>query len=406
MRRALLIVASIIFLAGIGFGIYLFFFAKDSATLVGTDGVPFGSADDVTGEQTPDIGETPVPAGEEVAPRLIRITDNAVSYGMVAFTLPSRVVPSDTASGTPTTLPGDTEIRYIDRASGNVYSYLVHERTLARIANRTLPGIQHASWLTDGSMAYVQFISKDAGSEQVETYALPSNGEGGFFLERGLGQVAVSGTSTLFTLLPSTTGSIGSVARTDGTSPRTLFTSPLSALIVHLSNGPYMASTKATSGLDGYALVLDGAGVWSRMLGPLRGLSILPSPDGKKVLYTYLEGRTLRMSVLDRATNESISLPVATFSEKCVWTRDSLSLYCGVPKSLSGNLPDDWYQGALITVDRIWRIDLSDRVATLIIDPLEAGDALVDVTAPTLDGTEDVFVFRNKTDGSLWVYDL
>lgn len=406
MRRVLIIVASIIFLAGIAFGIYIFFFAKGSATLIGSDGVPFGSADDVTGGGGEEVSDTPVKAGEEVAPRLIRITDSPVALGMSAVALPSRVVPSDVASGTPTTLPGDTEIRYIDRSSGNVYSYLMHERTLARISNRTLPGVQEAKWLSDGSMAYARFLSSGTANEQIETYALHADGSEGFFLERDLSEVAISGTSTLFTMLPSSNGSIGSVAHTDATSPRTLFTTPLSSLVVHLSDGPYMAATRASSGLDGYALVLDAAGSWSRMFGPLRGLSILPSPDGRKVLYSYLDGRTLRLSVFDRATSDSVSLPIVTFSEKCSWTSDSTALYCGVPKSLSGNLPDDWYQGALITVDRLWRVDLSDRVATLIIDPSETGGALIDVTAPIVDANADVFVFRNKTDGSLWAYDL
>lgn len=403
MRRLLIIVASIVFLAGIGAFLWFMFGPKDP-TLTGTDGVSFGEIPDAP--LSPDgVGEEPVAAGEEIAPRLVRITDRYTSDGVVAITLPSRAVPSESGTGTPETLPGDIEIRYIDRASGNVYSYLVHERTLARISNRTLPGIQEAAWLSDGSRAYVRFLG-NAASDEVDTYALPADGTEGFFLQKNLAQVAVAGTSTVFTLLPTGTGSTGGVSRPDGSAPRALFTAPFSSLVVHLSNGPYMAHTKASSALDGYALVLDGAGTWSRLLGPLRGLTILPSPDGTKVLMSYVTGRTLQFAVYDRSRLETVALPVSTMTEKCAWTSDSQSLYCGVPIALSGTLPDDWYQGVTRTSDRIWRIDMQDRVATLIIDPSEAGETDIDLESPALDPRSDVFTFRDKVTGALFVYDL
>lgn len=405
MRRALIIVASIVFIAGI-LAFLWFVFGPKEPTLTGTDGVPFGESPDAPlGTDIIGEGNGPVPAGEEVAPRLVRITDRFTSSGVVAINLPTRAVQPESGTGTPETLPGDTEIRYIDRASGNVYSYLVHERTLARVSNRTLPGIQEASWLSDGSMAFVRFLA-DSTTDAVDTYALRADGTEGFFLEKNLSQVAVSGTTTLFSMLPSGGGITGSVARTDGTNPRTLFTAPFTSLVVHLSNGPYMAHTRASSALDGYALTLDAAGTWSRMFGPFRGLSILPSPSGAWVLESHVEGRVVRLRLYERATGSFISLPVITFTEKCAWSADSTTLFCGVPKALSGNLPDDWYQGATRTFDRLWRIDVADRVATLLIDPSEAEEIDVDVASPTLDSRGDVFTFRDRVTGSLFVYDL
>lgn len=406
MKRALIIVASIIFLLGIGFGIYLIFGPKDPS-LTASDGVSFDEAGDAPLPIDPTEGATgPVPAGEEIAPRLIRITESPIALGMAIFELPSQVVPAETASGTPQTLPGDVEIRYIDRASGNIYAYRFYDRTLERIANRTLPGVQEASWLDDGSLAYTRFISGSDGADRVETYALPASGEGGYFLERGLSQASVIGTTTLFTLMPSTAGSVGTVSSADGTNSRTLFSSPLASLIVHLSNGPFMAHTKASASLDGYAFTIGAGGQFSRILGPLRGLSILPSPSGSLVLYTYMDGRTLRMSVLDRADGTSTALPIATLAEKCTWSSDSRAIFCGVPRGVSGALPDEWYQGVISFSDRIWRIDMDGRVATLLIDPATSGEATIDMTGLKTDGRNDILTFRNRIDGSLWAYDL
>lgn len=406
MRRALIILASIIFLAGIGVGIYMLF-GPDEASLSTSEGVSFEEAGDVPLAEDPTEGATgPVPAGEEIAPRLIRITENPVALGAAIFNLPSQVVPSETGTGTPQTLPGDVEIRYVDRASGNIYAYRFFDRTLERIANRTLPGIQEASWLSDGSLAYARFLSGNDGEDRVETYALPASSEGGYFLERGLSQATVIGTTTLFTLMPSTGGSVGTISSADGTNSRTLFSSPMASLIVHLSNGPYMAHTKASAGIDGYAFSIAGNGSFTRILGPARGLSILPSPSGAYVLYSYLEGRTLRLSLLERATGEVTALPVATISDKCTWASDSTVVFCGVPRAVTGTLPDDWYQGAVSFSDRLWRIDVAGRVATLVIDPAATGEMPVDMTGLKTDGRNNVLTFRNKADGSLWAYDL
>ncbi len=73
---------------------------------------------------------------------------------------------------------------------------------------------------------------------------------------------------------------------------------------------------------------------------------------------------------------------------------------------MTGTMPDDWYQGVASFSDRLWKIDLSGRVATLVIDPKQAGNVDIDMEGLTLDRTNDVLVFTNKRDQSLYAYDL
>lgn len=406
-RRIAIIIAAAIVVIGGAIGVWYLLGDGDAELTVGDPFGGLGGGEAVPGTDLPTTG-TQQDAGEQLAPRFVRITDGPVAPGAVAFGI--RVPTEDTAATTSTssvqTAP-DVEVRFIDRASGNVYAYVTHARTLTRINNRTLPGIQEASWVADGSRAYVRFLSSSQGSERVDTFMLPATGTGGFLLEQGLDQALVSGTSTLVTLFRGTTGSVATIANADGSNTRTLFSSLLSSIIVRPTSGSLYAVTKPSALLEGYAFQVNRtSGAFSRILGPFRGLSILPSPDGSRVLFSYVEGGVVRLRVLDTAARTSTALPVATFAEKCVWTANGRGAYCGVPTAIQGMQPDLWHQGASGFSDRIWRIDLDERVAKLVVDPNEVADVTVDAVALATDPIEDVLVFTDKSTGALFLYDL
>lgn len=413
MRRILIIIAGIIVVLGAAIGIYLIFFANSDGLTVGPSGSPFGSAEDRTDGlgQAIDVGVPVQGAGTLYAPRLLRLSDAPVSHGAFALYIPAQTttVGTTTASGTPPeviTTPEEVEARYIDRQSGNVYSFRIHERTMTRISNKTLPGIQEAIWSSDGSRAFVRFLEADTdASEHISTFSLPIDGEGGYFLERDIAQVAVQGSSTLI-MLQNTEGSNVSLAGADGTGSRSLFFSTIRNLTMAIAGSNFVATTKAAAILDGYAFLVDRAGSFTRLLGPLPGLSTLPNPAGTKVMYSYNDRSTLVSQVLDVTNRSTVPLPLATLPEKCVWSRDGLALYCAVPTTLGANLPDDWYQGARSFSDRVWKVDLDTRVASLVFDPAQLADIAMDMDALTLDSASDVLLFRNRIDGSLWSYDL
>lgn len=416
MKRILIIIASVIVFVGIGVGIYFYFFANKPALTVKPGGstLPLGGGASIQPANTTvtsqDLGVPVQGAGTVVAPRLIRITDNRVALGSVAIYMPGRPASSSTvATGTPALPAVDPEVKveYVERESGNIYAYTAHTRTLTRLTNKTLPGAQKASWLSDGSLAFVQFLEKNGADEHIDTYALPATGSDGYFLEQDLAQASALGTTTLLTLLPGTNGSTASLSTPSGTGIRTLFTSALSSLLVTFGNSTYIATTKGSSVTDGYAFSVDPAsGTFTRALGPLPGLSTLLSPSGKLLLYNYNDAGKMTLGVLDLTTHTATRLPLATLSEKCAWSNDSLSLYCGIPTGYPGTLPDDWYQGTIAFSDRLWKIDLRSRVASLVIDPKQAGGVDVDAVGLTVDRTNDILVFMNRRDGTLWAYDL
>lgn len=426
MRRILTILAVLIVIAGCAVAVYIFFFSNANPGLVVDDGIysenPFGtpgedvSSDTVPGNEEGGEGtstDTPGPiAGVRVAPNLIKITPGPVARGILVTNASTTPVASlaSTTEDIPSGPSFVTKAHYIDRQSGNMYVYNVTEGTSERVTNHTAPGVQEVSWLSNGSLAFLRFLVAEGGIEHIETYALPADGSEGRFLARDLSEVAVRGNDTLFTLTQSTSGSVGSLAKPDGSGTVTLFSSPLSAVEVAFAGTNMLAHTKPSRVMGGYVfLVQRPSGTFSKLLGPLFGVTALPSYTGKQLLVTHVVNGAPVLSLFDVETRTTTTLPVATLTEKCVWAPDGLSAYCAVPISLSAsgnNLPDSWYQGTVSFSDRLWKIDLTARVATLVANLPDLTDDPVDAVSLSLDAKETTLVFLNKRDGSLWAYSL
>lgn len=397
MRRTLIIGAVVIVLAGIGVGAYFYFFSGSPGVAV----APAGSTIlPVAGQNTPTTTQTPSPVAEPVAvsARLVKISAGPVVPGEVVIN--KKVV---NASSSP-----ETTVNFIERESGNVFSYLVGAGTLTRTSNRTLPGIQSASWLPDGSVAFVRYLS-GADFSTINTYALSANdaGGGGFFLSQDLADIAVSSTNVL-SLASGVNGSVASVQHTDGTRATAAFTTPLSSIRVSFAGKDrYLAYTKPAATLSGSAFLVGGAR-FSRVAGPRNGLVALASPLGGWVLVSYVSNTAMQMELVNAATNEVLPLPVATIADKCVWAADDSAMYCGVPVSppATGQYPDDWYQGAAAFNDRVWKINVSGRYAQLVFDFSKEASGSLDAEAFAVDALGTTLVFVNKNDGSLWSYSL
>lgn len=401
MQRTLIIGAIVVVLAGAGLAAYLYF-ANTASVVV----APTASGDanfPIAGGnvQTP-VTEEPIqtiisPVSQTtVNSRLVKISEGPVVLG--------EVVTSKAATASSS---AQVSVSYIERQSGNIYSYSVTAGTKTRTSNKTVPGIQSAVWLPDASVAFVRYLSGDDYST-INSYALPSNGSDGFFLQQNLSDITVSSTSIL-SLSSGVNGSIASLSRTDGTKSKEVFTMPLSSLRISFAGkNQYLAYTKPSARLSGSAFLIDSAGRFLRIAGPLNGLVAKVSPSGKWALVSYESGGTMQMNLVNTLTNESLTLPVVTIADKCVWTADDSAVYCGIPVNPSPNFnyPDDWYQGAVSFSDRIWKIDVSGRYAQFVLDFSKENKEDLDATALAIDSLNTALVFVNKKDGSLWSYSL
>lgn len=419
MRRTLTILAVIVVLLGIAVAAYFLFFAGSGAGLtVDTStgnpfGTPSGNASNPSNNgSTAGSGTPSTIAGVQVAPHLLKITSAPVARGFLVLdassTIPVSLASTTATSSTPPKPLLSTSVRYINRESGNMYAYDLGVGTSERLTNHTAPGVEEAAWVGDGSRAFIRFLTNDTDkSEHIDTYALPADGSDGRLLPRDLSQVLTQATSTVFTLMPNSSGSVGSLAKADGSAPAPLFTSPLSAIRVSFAGTNLFAYTKPSANLNGYAFTIDRkSGSFTKVAGPLPALTALPSPSGKEALVSYLTNGSFTFALFDVATHVMTTLPIATFAEKCVWAKDGQSAYCAVPTALTAeNLPDSWYQGTVAFSDRIWKIDLIARAATLVANlPQLASKDPIDAVSLSVDRDENTLVFMNKRDGSLWAY--
>ncbi len=399
MRRTLTIAAIVIVLLGLGVGAYFYFSASTpSITVAPAGSVSFPSAGQsgtsATSATTPAASAVPE-APVAVSTRLVQISAGPVVPGEV-------VTNTRTATGSST-----VAVSYIARESGNVFTYLPSTQTLTRTNNKTIPGIQSASWLPDASVAFVRYLSGDTFST-INTYALASSSSAGFFLPQNLSDIAVSETGIL-TSATGVNGSLVSLGRIDGSHMTTLFTTPLTAIRTSFAGkNRYLVFSKPSATLDGDAFLVDSAGRFSRIAGPLPGLTALASPSGKWVLVSFARGSSMQMELVNTSTGAVLPLPVATITDKCVWTSDETAIYCGVPLSPSTSYayPDDWYQGAVSFSDRIWKIDVTGRYAQLALDFSQANKGALDAEALAIDPSSTTLVFVNKIDGSLWSFSL
>lgn len=434
MRRTLIIAGILLLIIGAGLA-YFYFFEKPRGIAV----VPQGAVNFPTaGQREPTAGggastaSTQTAAPEAVSSRLTRISGGPVVPGEAVVDIPAKNASpvgdqiSNGASSSPSSTSlgvNDVAVSYIERQSGNVYVYVKSAGTVARKTNKTLPGIQSALWVPDGSTAFVRYLS-GADFSSVSTYALPvDNGlsadRQGFFLPQNLADIAIASSSpvgnpisngaSILTLASGVNGSVASLGKIDGSRTSDAFTTPLSALrIAFAGKNQYLAFTKPTSSLPGYAFFVDKNGRFSRVAGPANGLVALPSPSGKHVLISYIQDGSMQLALITAATGETTTLPVATIADKCVWTADDSAVYCGIPVSPSAiyQYPDDWYQGAVAFSDRIWKIDVTDRFAQLVFDFSLETESALDAQAMAINPLGTMLVFVNKNDGSLWAYSL
>ncbi|VAW32823.1 hypothetical protein MNBD_CPR01-598 [hydrothermal vent metagenome] len=323
---------------------------------------------------------------------LFKITQGPVAPGITVFD----------ASAT------NTVIRYVDRKTGNIYSYTTTLNKNIRLSNKTIPGIFSASWLSDGSWVYLRYFQPQSASHSVETYAIRADGSDGFFLPQGITQISTHKSDAILTLASGVNGSICTRANTKYQRTSMAFQTPMSLISSgFIGSHSYFVYTKPSANQYGYAFSVVN-GDFSQIAGPEKGLDVRISPNGKYLIESYNDNqKTLHMVLIDLTTHASTLLPITTIADKCVWTSDSVSVYCGVPKNIpDGEYPNDWYKGVVSFSDKIWRIDVKNRYVQLLIDPNKNVGEPIDAISLAIDASKHILSFINKKDGALWAYKM
>lgn len=324
----------------------------------------------------------------------------------------------ETEAAPETPAPPETEfapqIRYVARATGNVYQTFADIIDERKFSGTLVPRVYEAYVGNGGEGVIMRYLKDDertiatfAGNLPKENLGEDSIGEkelSGLFLPENISDLVLSPDATrIFYLLPFGDGVAGVTAGMLGDKKSQVFDSPYAEWLAQWPRGNMITITTKPSYLAaGYMYTINtDKKDFVKVLGDIYGLTTLTSPDGKLVLYA---DSTLALSVYDMASKDIQPLSVNTLPEKCIWSKTSDSIYCAVPKFISGTgYPDSWYKGQVSFSDEIWKLDAVTGTAERISDMVSsAGSEDIDGWKLALGATEEYLFFVNKKDSILW----
>jgi|GEM_PF-345989 len=304
-------------------------------------------------------------------------------------------------------------VRYVERATGNVYESLVDQINEVKLTTTTIPQTYEANFAGKSAFAVLRYLGDDAKTIEAFLGNMPPEILGGdtgaselsgSFLPENITDMSVSpDSSSIFYLFKNNTGVVGVTAQASGTNKNQIFSSPFTEWLSFWPNDRMITlTTKPSYAVPGYVYAIDPATKkMTRVMSGVNGLTTLASPSGKLVLYA---NNTLDLRIFNIDAQGSTTVGIKTLPEKCVWGLDSIYLYCAVPNYVSGaNYPDTWYQGEISFSDQIWKVNTENGNTTLLADPaaFQAGEDM-DGIKLSLDKSGKYLFFVNKKDSSLW----
>ncbi|MFA5792021.1 MAG: hypothetical protein WC884_03220 [Candidatus Paceibacterota bacterium] len=445
-RNFILLIIILIITIVIVFG-FLYFSQPTSPTGDETEGTnffsqfnPFGSGKTTTPPTTTppvDISGDTGDQNPEIKQKLTKVSSMPIA-GFTIFSKerlvapvpilssPSGEVPNGTVStniklGTGTPTPPLTEfapaLRYVERATGNIYQTFIDKIEERRFTTTIIPKVYEAYFGNKAETVVMRYLKGDGRT--IETFlgnlpkellggdTLENNEIKGSFLPNNIKDISVSSDNgSIFYLFNVGDSMVGTTLNLTTNKKVQIFSSPFTEWLSwwpnNNTNKMITLTTKPSANILGYMYSMTETGKnFNKILGNINGLTTLTSPDGKQILYS---DNTLSLRIYNTDTKSSVLLGVKTLSEKCVWGSTSEVVYCSVPKLIDvGQYPDVWYQGEASFTDQFWKIDTKTGNATIIVDPtIINGGGEIDGTKLALDNNENYLFFVNKKDSFLW----
>jgi hypothetical protein len=202
------------------------------------------------------------------------------------------------------------------------------------------------------------------------------------------------------------TGAQITLFNTNSLKTEILSTLPISEWIPFITEKQeiYVQSKTSSEALSGVYILINKK--LKQVFRPTKGLTALVSPTGNTIFYSILNPTLV--SLLTTYTKEeggiqtlqqTKSLQVQTFAEKCIWDTGEENLFCGAPVDYASTI-DNWYLGTQTTNDRVYSFNVKTGLEKFI--ELDSTQATIDIIKPTTSPSKEYLYFINKKDLSLW----
>ena len=308
---------------------------------------------------------------------------------------------------------GKANIRYMEKQTGHIYEIEAGGTRANRISNMTIPGIQNVLW-GEGESIILQYLDGNDRIKSVSANIVRATSTSetlrGTFLPDDIRDIAISEDGKkIFYILSLGNAAIGTIANIDGGSRKQIFESAIAGWIpVWIDQNTISLATKPSAFTRGYVYTLSSeSGNIQKILGDISGLTALVSKNKNSVLFSASAQNSFE-TFLYKVQGETMSpFPISTLPEKCLWSKDNITLYCGAPEARgSGAYPDLWYQGRVSFSDTVWKINTETGALSVLAIPKDDAREEIDFVNPVLDENETMLIFTNKKDSSLWSLQL
>ncbi len=401
IKKVIIILIIPIIIGIIGYFIFSFFFGEEKIQSVDelSTFFPFEDGDEFNVNKdfsaTEPSTNTGIPSIHSI-PILRQITDTPMA-GAIIF--PSEVEEQDE-------IENYSNIRYIEKATGHIYETTTNSLTQNRISNTTIPKIQESIWLDKQSLIIrylddnniiktfsAELITDDLGDQKLE----------GVFLQDDVKEIIKFG-KKIFYLLDGGKGSIGVISDKDNENKKIIFESPLEEwLLTNVDNKYINFTTKPAINIAGFSFLFNTeTASFNKIIGDKSNLSTLINKSFD-VLYSEYGKLGPKLYIYNNEGKTNTEIYIQTFPEKCVWDKNSVYIYCGVPtEELSNYDLTNWYKGLTSFSDDIWKINTETNTTEFLISPRELGVEDIDIMNPILNRDGNYLLFTNKKDYSLW----
>ena len=423
-KKQLYIIVGIFAIITIGFFVASFILTRKSNTPGETNSnpfanfSPFGNSDNTNTTTSNGNGSTSLN------------TDNQNGTGNINYTgnknlpLLRQVTKNAVAGLYATQKVGKAYVNYIEKETGNVFESKLETMQINRISNSMMPRITEAYFANQGNSVVVRYLKTKGDtissfildipkitSLSTSTSASVPNGR---FLSVGIMDMKIStDEKSVFYLTRSAIfddrSSFGSIFDFEKNTVSEVFQSPFSEwLPVSYNSKIVLLQTKASQNVPGFLYSFDvKTGILKKIIGDIKGLTTLPSPDGQHILYSESTKGGLTLRVYHIADNTTTNLILKTLPEKCLWKNDNVTIYCATPKNIASTAyPDTWYQGAVSFSDNLWQADTKTGKAVVVLVPTSFTTEQLDMTSLALSPLQDFIYFINKKDSSLWAFEV
>jgi len=187
-----------------------------------------------------------------------------------------------------------------------------------------------------------------------------------------------------------------------------LFTTPFSEWAPHWTGEESITLYTKPSGLvDGYLYNLSTVeGTLTKLESSVSGLTGTMNGAQEK-LFVSEGGSSVSNQIINISDGSKTPVSFKTLPEKCVWSKDSVIIYCAVPDFLGRGLyPDDWYKGKVSFTDSMWSLNTQTGETRQLSDLSREGNEAFDVIEPSLEENELFMFFINKRTGEPWILEL